>query len=101
MRADSAPAGQGRANVSDGTGTGNHPGALSGGKRNADAGHADSGSTTTRPGGGPAADSGPRHYLADTGSPDTAPYVVGGAGFLALGAALVSYSVRRTRDETA
>ncbi|WP_407287746.1 hypothetical protein [Streptomyces sp. BP-8] len=43
----------------------------------------------------------PKHFLADTGSPDTTPYVVGGAGFLALGAALVAYSVRRAPDETA
>ncbi|GAA2577219.1 hypothetical protein Stube_22900 [Streptomyces tubercidicus] len=41
------------------------------------------------------------HLLADTGSPDTTPYVIGGAACLALGAGLVSYSVRRTRDETA
>ncbi|MFE0193415.1 hypothetical protein [Streptomyces sp. NPDC059008] len=47
---------------------------------------------------GPAA---PQHFLADTGSPDTTPYVIGGAGCLALGAALVAYSVRRTPDETA
>ncbi|WP_435602429.1 hypothetical protein [Streptomyces sp. bgisy130] len=40
------------------------------------------------------------HFLADTGSPDTTPYVIGGAACLALGAGLVSYSVRRTRDET-
>ncbi|MFF8310563.1 hypothetical protein ACF05W_08970 [Streptomyces lydicus] len=39
------------------------------------------------------------HRLADTGSPDTTPYVIGGAACLALGAGLVSYSVRRTRDE--
>ncbi|MGY5126755.1 hypothetical protein [Streptomyces nigrescens] len=39
------------------------------------------------------------HFLADTGSPDTTPYVIGGAACLALGAGLVSYSVRRTRDE--
>ncbi|MFF8784073.1 hypothetical protein [Streptomyces sp. NPDC015125] len=37
--------------------------------------------------------------LADTGSPDTTPYVIGGAACLALGAGLVSYSVRRTRDD--
>ncbi|MFI1155893.1 hypothetical protein [Streptomyces sioyaensis] len=40
------------------------------------------------------------HFLADTGSPDTTPYVIGGTACLALGAGLVSYSVRRTRDET-
>ncbi|MDT0458540.1 hypothetical protein RM550_22865 [Streptomyces sp. DSM 41527] len=41
------------------------------------------------------------HLLADTGSPDTTPYVIGGAACLALGAGLVSYSVRRTRDDAA
>ncbi|MFJ9925960.1 hypothetical protein SAMN04490357_4928 [Streptomyces misionensis] len=35
--------------------------------------------------------------LADTGSPDTTPYVVGGTLFLALGAGFVVYSVRRER----
>ncbi|MFF4949587.1 hypothetical protein ACWC2K_09290 [Streptomyces chattanoogensis] len=35
--------------------------------------------------------------LADTGSPDTTPYVIGAAGCLALGAGLVGYSVRRGR----
>ncbi|WP_405618420.1 LAETG motif-containing sortase-dependent surface protein [Streptomyces sp. NBC_00076] len=35
--------------------------------------------------------------LADTGSFDTTPYVVGGAASLALGAAFVAYSVRRER----
>ncbi|GES31163.1 hypothetical protein AB0G60_12975 [Streptomyces angustmyceticus] len=38
------------------------------------------------------------HLLADTGSPDTTPYVIGGVACLALGAGLVSYSVGRTRD---
>jgi hypothetical protein len=37
----------------------------------------------------------PQHALADTGSPDTTPYVIGGAACLAFGAGLVSYSVRR------
>lgn len=50
--------------------------------------------TDGRPAGSP-------HFLADTGSPDTTPYVIGGVACLALGAGLVSYSVRRTRDETA
>ncbi|MGA5561858.1 hypothetical protein ACPCUV_11885 [Streptomyces platensis] len=40
------------------------------------------------------------HFLADTGSPDTTPYVIGGVACLALGAGLVSYSVRRTHGET-
>ncbi|MEU6771082.1 hypothetical protein [Streptomyces sp. NPDC046759] len=35
--------------------------------------------------------------LADTGSVDTTPYVVGGTLFLGLGAAFVVYSVRRER----
>ncbi|MET8244928.1 hypothetical protein ABZV31_11190 [Streptomyces sp. NPDC005202] len=33
--------------------------------------------------------------LADTGSVDTTPYVVGGTLFLAVGAGFVAYSVRR------
>jgi hypothetical protein len=35
--------------------------------------------------------------LADTGSVDTRPYVVGGTLFLCLGAGFVVYSVRRER----
>ncbi|MEV5145091.1 LAETG motif-containing sortase-dependent surface protein [Streptomyces sp. NPDC052727] len=35
--------------------------------------------------------------LADTGSFDTTPYVVGGSLFLAVGAGFVVYSVRRER----
>ncbi|MGI5457378.1 LPXTG cell wall anchor domain-containing protein [Streptomyces sp. CA-249302] len=35
--------------------------------------------------------------LADTGSIDTTPYVVGGTVFLTLGAGFVVYSVRRER----
>ncbi|MDF3141860.1 MULTISPECIES: LAETG motif-containing sortase-dependent surface protein [unclassified Streptomyces] len=35
--------------------------------------------------------------LADTGSFDTTPYIVGGTVFLALGAGFVAYSVRRER----
>jgi LPXTG-motif cell wall-anchored protein len=41
------------------------------------------------------ADDGTR--LADTGSFDTTPYVVGGTTLLALGAGFVVYSVRRER----
>ncbi|MFI5793294.1 LPXTG cell wall anchor domain-containing protein [Streptomyces sp. NPDC051677] len=41
------------------------------------------------------ADDGAR--LADTGSFDTTPYVVGGTTLLALGAGFVVYSVRRER----
>ncbi|MFD9910047.1 hypothetical protein [Streptomyces sp. NPDC059063] len=36
--------------------------------------------------------------LADTGSVDTTPYVVGGTTLLGLGAGFVAYSVRRERD---
>ncbi|MFI9047681.1 hypothetical protein [Streptomyces sp. NPDC053427] len=39
--------------------------------------------------------------LADTGSPETAPYAIGGAACLALGAGLVGYSVRRRHDAAA
>ncbi|GHI05385.1 hypothetical protein AQI88_22900 [Streptomyces cellostaticus] len=35
--------------------------------------------------------------LADTGSFDTTPYVIGGSAFLAIGAGFVVYSVRRER----
>ncbi|MBV2356456.1 hypothetical protein KUM39_19085 [Streptomyces sp. J2-1] len=35
--------------------------------------------------------------LADTGSFDTTPYVLGGSLFLTLGAGFVTYSVRRER----
>ncbi|MFJ9372206.1 LAETG motif-containing sortase-dependent surface protein [Streptomyces sp. NPDC101455] len=35
--------------------------------------------------------------LADTGSPNTTPYIVGGMVFLGLGAGFVAYSVRRER----
>ncbi|MFF4703975.1 hypothetical protein ACWC4D_23925 [Streptomyces sp. NPDC001288] len=37
--------------------------------------------------------------LADTGSPDTTPYVIGGTLSLAVGAGFVVYSVRRERLE--
>jgi hypothetical protein len=37
--------------------------------------------------------------LADTGGPDTTPYVIGGTLFLAVGAGFVVYSVRRERLE--
>ncbi|GLV80589.1 hypothetical protein Slala03_02780 [Streptomyces lavendulae subsp. lavendulae] len=36
--------------------------------------------------------------LADTGSVDTTPYVVGGTLFLGLGAGFVAFSVRRSRS---
>jgi hypothetical protein len=44
-----------------------------------------------------AADAADGTQLADTGSPDTTPYVVGGTLFLAVGAGFVVYSVRRER----
>ncbi|MFH8568998.1 hypothetical protein [Streptomyces sp. NPDC017993] len=53
-------------------------------------------SVTTRSAAADAA-AAPQHLLADTGSPDTTPYVIGGVACLALGAGLVSYSVHRTR----
>ncbi|MEU9700882.1 LAETG motif-containing sortase-dependent surface protein [Streptomyces sp. NPDC014870] len=36
---------------------------------------------------------GPR--LAETGGPDTTPYVIGGTGFLAVGAGFVALAMRR------
>ncbi|MFH8370828.1 hypothetical protein [Streptomyces sp. NPDC018031] len=53
-----------------------------------------------RPGGshsvaGPGAPDGPD--LADSGSVDITPYLVGGTGFLGLGVAMVTASVRRAR----
>ncbi|MGW2745292.1 LAETG motif-containing sortase-dependent surface protein [Streptomyces sp. NPDC001450] len=44
-----------------------------------------------------AAGAGDSTQLADTGSFDTTPYVVGGSLFLAVGAGFVVYSVRRER----
>ncbi|ARH92908.1 MULTISPECIES: hypothetical protein [Streptomyces] len=89
LRAAAAPAGSG---LTDATGSG--PAA---------------GGAHTGSGGGSGPARGPQaagsavapHHLADTGSPDTTPYVIGGAASLALGAGLVSYSVRRTRDGSA
>ncbi|GAA2665004.1 hypothetical protein [Streptomyces lunalinharesii] len=100
LRTDSAPAVPGRAKVADAAGTERHTGERSV-KESAGERQSGSGSTTTRPGGAPAESAGPARYLADTGSPNTAPYAVGGAACLALGAALVGYSVHRTRDESA
>ncbi|ANZ16617.1 hypothetical protein ACH4YO_06135 [Streptomyces noursei] len=101
LRTQSAPAAPGQANVSDPSGAERHTGDGSAEKKNSDTRESGIGSTTTRPGGAPAENGGPAHYLADTGSPDTTPYAVGGAACLVLGAALVGYSVHRTRDETA
>ncbi|GAU65139.1 alpha-amylase/pullulanase [Streptomyces sp. NBRC 110611] len=58
---------------------------------------AQSGGESGSPGSGSTA---PQRLLADTGSPDTTPYVIGGTVCLMLGAGLVGYSVRRTRHET-
>jgi hypothetical protein len=44
-----------------------------------------------------AAISGGEARLADTGSFDSTPYVIGGTAFLTLGAGFVAYSVRRER----
>ncbi|GAA3492465.1 MULTISPECIES: hypothetical protein [Streptomyces] len=44
-------------------------------------------------GGGAAPDQ--RLALADTGSVDTTPYLIGGTAFLGIGAGFVTYSVRR------
>ncbi|MER5784791.1 hypothetical protein ABT104_24165 [Streptomyces mobaraensis] len=38
--------------------------------------------------------------LADSGSVDTTPYVYGGVGFVAVGGALVTLAVRRSRNTT-
>ncbi|WP_256919816.1 LAETG motif-containing sortase-dependent surface protein [Streptomyces hilarionis] len=51
--------------------------------------------TTVRTAADTTADDGAR--LADTGSFDTTPYVVGGTALLALGAGFVFYSIRRER----
>ncbi|TXS56619.1 hypothetical protein [Streptomyces sp. t39] len=40
--------------------------------------------------------SGEELRLAETGSVDTVPYVIGGSAFLAVGAGLVTYSARRS-----
>ncbi|MGW3242993.1 hypothetical protein [Streptomyces sp. NPDC001070] len=37
-------------------------------------------------------------HLADTGSVDTTPYLIGGTAFLGMGAALVVNASRRARD---
>jgi hypothetical protein len=76
LRTDSAP---GTPELTDGPGRTGNGGTQSGSP--------DSGSTA------------PQHLLADTGSPDTTPYVIGGTVCLMLGAGLVGYSVRRTRHE--
>ncbi|UUU31277.1 LPXTG cell wall anchor domain-containing protein [Streptomyces sp. CA-210063] len=37
--------------------------------------------------------------LADTGSPNTTPYVIGGTAMLGLGAGFLAYSIRRERED--
>ncbi|MFD9327476.1 MULTISPECIES: hypothetical protein [unclassified Streptomyces] len=63
---------------------------------------ASAGSSTTTTVDGTSTDSatesgGDGAQLADTGSVDTTPYVIGGTLFLGLGAGFVTYSVRRER----
>ena len=53
---------------------------------------------TTSGSSGSSGSTGPGAQLADTGSIDTKPYLVGGTLFLGLGAGFVAYSVRRERN---
>ncbi|GAA2242314.1 hypothetical protein GCM10010145_05630 [Streptomyces ruber] len=53
----------------------------------------------TQSGEGVAVPAGAHTRLADTGSFDTTPYIVGGTLFLTLGAGFVVHSVRRERFE--
>ncbi|MBE1599643.1 hypothetical protein [Streptomyces stelliscabiei] len=46
-----------------------------------------------------ASTTGDTRELADTGSPNTTPYVIGGTAMLGLGAAFVAYSIRRERED--
>lgn len=48
---------------------------------------------------GTATTTGGTRELADTGSPNTTPYVIGGTAMLGLGAAFVAYSIRRERED--
>ncbi|MER6154887.1 hypothetical protein ABT147_04995 [Streptomyces sp. NPDC001868] len=48
-----------------------------------------------------AADEAPTRELADTGSPNTTPYIIGGTTMLGLGAAFVAYSIRREQEDYA
>ncbi|WP_200301973.1 hypothetical protein [Streptomyces adelaidensis] len=54
--------------------------------------------TTTTTDSAPSTKSGPGTRLADTGSPNTTPYLVGGTAMLGLGAGFVAYSMRRERE---
>ncbi|MFF6785667.1 hypothetical protein [Streptomyces sp. NPDC012510] len=42
--------------------------------------------------------SAPTRELADTGSPNTTPYIIGGTAMLGVGAGFVAYSIRRERE---
>ncbi|MBD9701936.1 hypothetical protein IHE56_07490 [Streptomyces sp. ID01-12c] len=53
--------------------------------------------TTTTTDADPTADE-PRE-LADTGSPNTTPYIIGGTAMLGVGAAFVAYSIRREHED--
>ncbi|MEU9209162.1 hypothetical protein AB0D27_14720 [Streptomyces sp. NPDC048415] len=54
--------------------------------------------TSAESGTGSGTEPGGEHtQLADTGSVDTTPYVIGGTLFLGVGAGFVTYSVRRER----
>ncbi|MFE2546368.1 hypothetical protein [Actinacidiphila glaucinigra] len=70
------------------------PNASASAERTANTGTQSSVSTATTTGSG----TGGGQHLADTGSVDTTPYLVGGTAFLGLGAALVINASRRTRD---
>ncbi|WNZ09020.1 hypothetical protein P8T65_16450 [Streptomyces sp. 11x1] len=37
--------------------------------------------------------------LADTGSPNTTPYVIGGTAMLGVGAGFLAYAIRRERED--
>ncbi|MFC9227027.1 hypothetical protein ACFT8W_40910 [Streptomyces hygroscopicus] len=63
-----------------------------------DPGSSSAASQTTQ-GSGARTDAVPDGDLADTGSVDVTPYLVGGTAFLGLGVAMVTASVRRTRPE--
>ncbi|MGW3326933.1 hypothetical protein [Streptomyces virginiae] len=63
-------------------------------------GSADSGSASDAPGTVTGTASGPgsrpQSLLADTGSVDTTPYLLGGTLFLGVGAGFVAFSIRRS-----
>ncbi|WP_338896381.1 LPXTG cell wall anchor domain-containing protein [Streptomyces sp. TG1A-60] len=53
---------------------------------------------TTPPGGTTSSGNPSTAQLADTGSPNTTPYVIGGTALLGLGGGFVAYSIRRERE---